>query len=439
MADIKELADLMRELEGMIDTCTRCGACQAVCPVFEQTGNEADVARGKLALLEGVLQEMFKKPGGVAERLDRCLLCGSCEATCSGGVKIQEIFIRARAIITGFTGLSSTQKFMLRQILARPELFDRVFEWLGRFQKFFLKPLDNLPGTSCPRLVSPLLTDRHVRPPALKPFHRMVPSLDTSPGSSGKKAAFFVGCLIDKLYPNIARDTVDVLTHHGVGIYLPDNQGCCGIPAISAGDPETFETLVRHNIERFDPGKFDFLVTACATCTYTIKKIWPMMMKTGSDDLNTKMSEIVEKTMDINWFLIHEIGIEMDDCPQDQGDICVTYHDPCHLKKSLDVSEEPRALLKANPAYRYVEMPEADRCCGLGGSFNLKHYDLSEAIGKQKIEAIRSTGCSVVTTGCPACMFQLSDMLSKSNDPVSVKHPVELYAEKLKDSMTYGE
>ena len=80
--------------------CQACGMCQAVCPLFAETGREADVARGKLALLDGLMQQMFEDPEGVSQRLNKCLLCGSCAANCPSGVNVLEIFIKARAIAT---------------------------------------------------------------------------------------------------------------------------------------------------------------------------------------------------------------------------------------------------------------------------------------------------------------------------------------------------
>ena len=109
----------------------------------------------------------------------------------------------------------------------------------------------------------------------------------------------------------------------------------------------------------------------------------------------------------------------------------VTFHDSCHLKKSLGVSAQPRKLIKQNPNYELVEMKEADRCCGCGGSFTLFHYDLSKQIGQRKRDNIVNTGAAAVATGCPACMLQLSDVLSRNEDAVVVKHPIEIFAETL--------
>jgi len=308
-------------------------------------------------------------------------------------------------------------------------MFSKLGEWGAKFQKIFTKPASEVIGTSCARFMSPLIGDRHFRPLAETPFHKMMPSLDTPAGASGRKVAFYVGCLADKIFPHLAQATVDVLTHHGVGIFMPENQACCGIPAVSGGDTETFQRLVRHNIRQFRAGAYDCLVTACATCTSTIKEVWPMM--TASDDrLHAEVRQLADKTFDIHQFLVSELGITGGEAGE--ADTPVTYHDPCHLKKSLKVWTEPRALINASRGYRLKEMAESDWCCGMGGSFNLQYYPISGRIGERKREHIRSTGCRIVATGCPACMLQLSDSLSRAGDAIQVKHPVELYAESLK-------
>jgi glycolate oxidase iron-sulfur subunit len=431
MANMQEIAALMRELEDQLVVCMRCGLCQAACPVFEQTGREADVARGKLALLDGLMQEMFSDPRGVYERLNRCLLCGSCAASCPSGVDVLEIFMKARAILSGYMGLSAAKKILLRGMLVHPKTFDRLAEWGARFQLIFTRPVNDLLGTSCARLVSPLLSERHFVPLAKTPFHAQTPYLDTDAGASGIKVAFFVGCLIDKILPQVAEATLQVLKHHGVGIYLPQAQGCCGIPAASSGDTPTFKRLVQYNLEIFENEKFDYLVTACATCTSTIKEVWPVLIRKESGELVDGVKRISEKTLDIHQFLVTKVGLKSISQTNTENPVGVTYHDPCHLKKALGIAAEPRAVLAANPGYLLKEMPQSDACCGMGGSFNLQYYKISSEIGKQKRDYIKASGCEVVATGCPACMLQISDVLSRSKDRLTIKHPVEIYAEGL--------
>ena len=428
---MEALARLMRELEDQLVVCMKCGMCQSVCPVFDQTGRESDVARGKLALLGGLMESMFDDPEGVYERLNKCLLCGSCAANCPSGVSVQEIFLKARAILTGYMGLPPAKRFILKGMLANPALFDRLTEWGARFQKLFTRPVNEVVGTSCARVVSPLLQDliqdRHFRTLAKTPFHKQVASLDTPAGKSGLKVAIFTGCLIDKMFPNIAHSALKVLDHSGVGVYLPEGQGCCGIPALASGDLPTFQKLLAHNLERFAAGEFDYLVTACGTCTSTIHEVWPTM----ADEKNRKAADrLAGRTMDINQFLIKEARLQALEKPG-SGTRTVTYHDPCHLKKSLKVFGEPRAVIEASPGYELKEMVEPDWCCGMGGSFNLQHYEISKSIGSKKAAHIQETGADVLATGCPACMIQISDMLSQAGAKVAVRHPIELFAESL--------
>lgn len=431
MARMKDLARLVRELEDQMVVCMRCGMCQAVCPLYAETGREADVARGKLALLEGLSKAMFLDPKGVSERLNRCLLCGSCAANCPSGVKVLDIFLKARAILTGYMGLSPVKKLILRGMLGKPTFFDKVTEWAARFQDLFTEPASEVLGTSCARFTSPLLGDRHIKPLALKPFHAELPALETPPGPSGITVGFFVGCLIDKIFPSVAHATLKVLRMHGVGVYLPDNQACCGIPAASSGDMTAFKKLVRHNLDRFPVDRFDVLVTSCATCTSTIRKVWPVLFSEDGSQALERVRQLSEKTMDIHEFLIRRLGLRPVEAVPGSDAVPVTYHDPCHLKKSLGVFEEPRRLLKSCSGIRLVEMAQSDWCCGLGGSFSLEHYDLSSRVGRRKRDMVAATGAHILATGCPACMIQFHDRLSQAGDAVRVRHAIEIYAESL--------
>ncbi len=430
MQDMRKLALLLRQIEDQLAVCMRCGMCQSVCPVFAETGREGDVARGKLALLDGLLQEMFQDPTGVDDRLMRCLLCGSCATNCPSGVKVLDIFIKARAIITGYRGLNPFKKFIFRNMLAKPHLFHKVLEWGSKFQGFFARPVNELLGTSCARFLSPL-GHRHFHPLAREPFHRAVPSVDSPPGSSGLRVGFFPGCLVDNIFPQVGHTALKVLHHHGVGVFMAENLGCCGIPALSSGDTDTFNTLVRHNLQSLQSRDLDYLLTPCATCTSTIKKLWPTMAEGLLPEERLRVESLAERTLDISQFLVDKLKVGAFLQGEEGDRVPVTYHDPCHLRKSLGVFQQPRMILKASSRYLFKEMAEADWCCGCGGSFSLQHYDISESIGRRKRDNIAASGCGVVATSCPACMLHISDMLSQARDQIAVKHVLELYGECL--------
>jgi glycolate oxidase iron-sulfur subunit len=429
---IDRIAQSLRALETLLSACTRCGACQAVCPVFARTGREADVARGKLALLDGLSAKMFETPDGVMDRLDRCLLCGACAAQCPAGVRGMEIFSLARFIIKDVMGLSPLQRIALRMILAAPKRFNHLIGAAARVQHLVIKGSGHCAETASIPVGPSRIRDRHFVPLAPVPFREMISLSESQPAEKTRShppvVAFFTGCLLDKFYPHVAREAVTSLTEAGVRLILPADQGCCGMPAVSMGDSKTFSRLLHHHVNALSAFPFDYLVTACATCAAMIKTLWPLLSKTISGNLTADSTAIAEKTMDISRFLSHVVGISSAMPPAGSGGITVTYHDPCHLKNTLGITREPREIIRANPQYRLVEMEEANSCCGMGGTFNWRHYELSSEIGSKKRDRILATGASIVATSCPACMLQLSDMLAKTLPRVTVKHVIELYA-----------
>ena len=63
-----------------------------------------------------------------------------------------------------------------------------------------------------------------------------------------------------------------------------------------------------------------------------------------------RIAALADKTLDISQFLVDKVGLAPGTAPEAAASIRLTYHDPCHLKKSLGVAAQPRALLRANPA-----------------------------------------------------------------------------------------
>ena len=428
MADLQQLALMFKKLDDQLVNCMRCGMCQAVCPLFRETGRETDVTRGKLALLEGLAAELLHDPQGIDAAINRCLLCGTCQANCPSGVQVVDIFLEARAILTGYFGLSPVKKAIFRGMLANPRLFNALTAMGSKFQGIFTKKVDDLLGSSCARFNAPVVADRHFNALAARPFRKIVPELDTPAGASGLKVAFFPGCVVDKMFPQIGEAVIKIMDKKGVGVYLPSGQACCGIPVLTSGDRQTFNTLIEMNVELFRNAAFDYLVTPCASCTATIKELWPHLYS-GSLDIAGDIARIAEKTQDIAEFLVDRCGVdEIGVTPA--GGQSVTYHDPCHLKNSLGITRQPRTLIRAAGS-SFVEMNEAGTCCGCGGSFNVAHYELSKKIGNRKADNIVASGAGTVATGCPACMMQMTDMLSRRDKGIRVRHVVELYADSL--------
>ncbi|GFH63092.1 MAG: putative lactate utilization protein A [Candidatus Desulfovibrio kirbyi] len=429
MNTLHNLARRLMQMDDKIIGCMKCGLCQAVCPMFGASGMEADVARGKLALVNNLAHEMIGDAEAVLDKLGRCLLCGSCQASCPPGVKITEVFMEAREVVTAFLGLHPVKKMIFRTLLAKPELFNFAMRVGVPMQGLLFRKTGQPQGTVCAPMLNFMLGDRHMRPLAKKPLHAVHGVIDEPKRAGGMKVAFFPGCLGDKMYTGMGEACLKALQYHNVAVFMSDKFACCGIPALSSGDALGMMKQMKANLAVFAQADFDYLVTPCASCTATIKEFWPRYADRLEARDKNLVSDLAAKTLDINEFLVKKLDVKS---AENAAGVAVTYHDSCHLKNSLGVAAEPRAVIAANPNYTLKEMAEADRCCGCGGSFNLFHYDYSRKIGQRKRNNVVASGAQVVAAGCPACMMQLEDVLSHNNDPVKVKHTVELYAESLR-------
>jgi Fe-S oxidoreductase len=139
-------------------------------------------------------------------------------------------------------------------------------------------------------------------------------------------------------------------------------------------------------------------------------------------------TEFAVKIKDITEFLVDVLKLPPSTyrvAPEFKGKT-VTWHEPCHLGRYLGVKEQPRKILKALKDINYIEMPDADRCCGMAGTFSIYFYELSKKIADKKAESIKSTGADVVVTDCPGCQIQLIDTAARNKMPQQVRHIMEL-------------
>lgn len=428
MSDLQSLAQRLMALDDKITACMRCGMCQAVCPMFGATGQEADVARGKLVLINNMAHMILQDPQALADKLGRCLLCSSCQANCPPGVRIMDIFREAREIVYNYLGMSPIKKLIFGVLLAKPGVFNFAMRLGAPAQGLLFQRTGDAQGTVCAPMFNSILGDRHIPPLAKKPLYAIYGKLNEERRPGGMKVCFFPGCVGDKMYVEMGEACIKALHHHGVSIFMP-SFACCGIPAVCSGDAKGMLKELKANLDIMAEADYDYVVTPCASCTSTIIELWPEYAERLGEKERRKAERIAEKTMDINVFMVEVLGVKAAENRTNAQP--VTYHDPCHLVKSLGVTREPREMIKANRHTNFVEMKEHDRCCGCGGSFNLFHYDYSRQIGQRKRDNIVRSGAKVVATSCPACMMQLEDVLSQNGDPVKVKHTMQIYAESL--------
>ncbi len=177
----------------------------------------------------------------------------------------------------------------------------------------------------------------------------------------------------------------------------------------------------------------DWVVSACPTCTISLKNEYLAAVEAwAEDDLKEAARELAAKTVDFSSLvrqLVEEGRLEF---PENPDLPLLTYHDSCHLKRTLGADRPPREVL-ARGGFQLKEMFEADTCCGMGGTYTLKFPEISQRILGRKLENIRATGAAVVAVDCPGCIMQLRGGLDRQliSNRIEVYHTAELLAKRL--------
>ncbi|ATW27920.1 (Fe-S)-binding protein [Candidatus Formimonas warabiya] len=397
--------------------CSRCGGCQAHCPLFSATGREPYVARGKVELLDHVRSGNLQWNDKLAEIFSTCLLCGSCAENCPNGVQADRLVMMCRKELVADRGLPIIKKNIFQHLLKYNGRLNAMGILLYLYQK---TGVQKLVRTSKVLELMPMDLARIetlLPPVAGRSFRKTVPFLNPV-DHPRLRVAYFTGCVTNLISPHVGLSVLRVLQANQVEVVIPE-QYCCGVPAFASGDFATGSFLGQANVREFSRYPVDYIVTDCASCLSTWLAYPEWLESQGADQL-------VPKIMDINRFLVEVLDIKLN--PQELG-IKVTYHDPCHLKRTTGGKSAPRELLKRlSPAYEFVEMGLADRCCGSAGSFNLSHYRLSQKVVAPKVKSIEESGAGLVASACPSCLMQLNHALRNNESPVQAKHVVELVA-----------
>lgn len=407
-------------VEEEIASCMRCGNCQAACPYYRETGAEASVARGRIRLAKAVLQGELAYNPTLAERFE-CLTCYACNAACPCGVKIDKIFLAARAAMVRQGGLPTYKKYMFTALKNR-RLLDFGFKTAAKAKGLLFKP--HPAGGLHLRFPLGLEMRRVVPPLAPRPFREEVEESLPLPGAKSK-VAFFTGCLVNYVYPSTGRAVVEALMKSGVSVLVPKAQHCCGAPFLLNGAVEMAEAMARSHVDLFSGLDIDALVVPCGTCGESFKKKYVDLLD-GVPGYAARAGELAAKTYDIADFACNVAPFDRQRLRE--VNMTVTYHEPCHLGRGLGVSAQPLEIIRSIPGLNFVPLREPARCCGNAGSFSVSHYDVSYGILKHKLADIAGTGADAVVTGCGACRMQLEDGIAQEGLGKKVFHTAELLA-----------
>jgi len=238
------------------------------------------------------------------------------------------------------------------------------------------------------------------------------------------RIALFVTCLADTLFPDVGTSTTVLLERLGHRVEFPEAQTCCGQMHVNTGYQREALPLIRRYVETFEP--YDVIVAPSGSCVGSIRHQHAMVARRlGDPGLAGRAEAVAGRTFELSQLLIDVLGVE------DVGAYYphrVTYHPTCHSLRLLRVADRPARLLRHVAGLELVELPDADACCGFGGTFAIKNADTSTAMLADKMRNVLGTRAEVCTAGDSSCLMHIGGGLSRLRTGVKTVHLAEILA-----------
>jgi L-lactate dehydrogenase complex protein LldE len=242
------------------------------------------------------------------------------------------------------------------------------------------------------------------------------------PAPSRPKVGLFVTCLVDLFRPSVGFASLKLLEDAGCTVEVPEAQTCCGQPAYNSGDRGDAKAVAMGVIAAFEA--YDYLVAPSGSCTGMIRKHYPELFA-DEPEWQPRAVALAEKSNELVSFLTDVLGLTAV-AARHTGS--VTYHDSCSGLRELGIRRQPRQLLKSIEGLELRELPDADVCCGFGGTFCVKYPDISNAIVERKTAAIAATGAETLLAGDLGCLLNMAGKLKREGRPTKTRHVAEVLA-----------
>ncbi len=240
--------------------------------------------------------------------------------------------------------------------------------------------------------------------------------------ASPSKVTLFIPCLVDALWPEVAEAMVRILRHLGLSLDCPADQTCCGQAAFNGGYRREARRAARRFIEIFEGAQC--IVCPSGSCVHMVRRHYPGLFR-EAHPWRRRAEAVASRTYELTEFLVDVLNVK-DLGARFSGRI--TYHDSCHLLRGLGVKEQPRSLLRHVTGADFVEMENADSCCGFGGTFSLKYPDISAAMVNAKVDHILSSGARTVVACDAGCLINMAGAMSRRGISVNALHIAQVLA-----------
>jgi len=394
--------------DDQLTNCMRCGFCLPACPTFRETGLEAESPRGRIALMKAVVDGLMRPDDAFEQQMNHCLACRACETACPADVKYGRLIEQARDAIEDHTEshrwwVKSVRKLAFRKVFPDQGRLKLVGGALALYQKSGLQKLTRATG---------LLK---VLPKHLQEMERVLPEAsskgvierigDTHPARGEKIATvgLFRGCIMDVMFADTNVHTVDLLTAAGFEVVIPREQNCCGALLAHSGEMDGAREMAKRNIRAFQEAGVDYIVSNAGGCGALLIEYDHLLH--DDPEWRERAAWFAKRVIDVSELLVRHGRLPK--FADASGGCRITYQDSCHLRNVMRQSDAPRKLMRSIEGVEFVEMREADRCCGSAGIYNITQPEMAGQILEHKMEHACATSAHYLLTSNPGCLLQM--------------------------------
>ena len=391
-------------------TCIHCGLCLGSCPTYLETGDENDSPRGRIYLMRAVQEGRLALGDTAVRHIDLCLGCRACEAVCPSGVQYGDLLEHTRDHFERHYRRSIPQTFLRRFVI------EKVFPYPERM-KWALLPAKAVRAIGVEQWLPKFAREAMSLIPE-KISSADIPEVSPAVGAARGRVGFISGCVMSVMFGKTNAASIRLLNRAGYDVVVPRGQGCCGALFAHTGNLASARACARQNIEIFEREKLDAIIINAAGCGSTLKEYGELLRddpkwKERGKSFGSKVKDLTE------WLVNADAGFGLR--TSDFG-LRVTYHDACHLAHAQRITKQPRELVKAIAGKNFVELTEADVCCGSAGTYNLTEPEMAERLQRRKIDSIVNTGAQIVVSSNPGCLLQIQAGLRKAGAQIEVLH-----------------
>ena len=358
--DTKNTMDLEKEMM----TCTYCGFCKSVCPVFDVSNWEGVGPRGKVMLAYGLREKEIPADESVLERIYQCTTCKNCERRCPSDIKVVDIVENIRRDLVANNFMFPTHEQIVERLMETGNPY-------GETKKVKFKHEDK----------------------------------------DHAKVGYFIGCTARYRNPGLANATISVLEKLGEDFTIIDDV-CCGSTLQRIGWPnDLVEELMRKNLQKIKDKGVERVVFTCAGCYKMFKKEYPKFA-----DVPFEVKHIVQELAEKNPKLkpLKKRITYHDPCHL--GRHSGIYDEPRKIIKSIPEAELVEMEFSKSTA----------QCCGGGGGMKAAFPDYAKEIAAKRVDQANGVKAEMILTCCPFCVTNLSAGKDKRKSSIEIKDLIEV-------------